>query len=266
MKHTGARGTSTPPSPSIAVSITIACWRIACTSSMGGGLPSTCAPPADGADALCQHADEAAVRVDDRQPRRRGSGGRRRLVGGLGTKAFDRLPLAASVEAARAADQRPFHRIFTSRTRGFNQPLPPSRHAGPRNARVKLQKEGARALTPAVSSSTRRARRWPLFASRLRRRQQRRAEPLRLDQGRRVQHRRTAHGGSGRALPGGEPRREDHGRDLRHRAAASRSSAPARPTSPTPRGRSSPRKSRPARRRASRTATPRSRTTGSPWW
>ena len=59
--------------PSKATSITIACWRIAWTSSIGGGLARICAR-ADRPDALRQNPDEAAVGVDDREAGRRGGG------------------------------------------------------------------------------------------------------------------------------------------------------------------------------------------------
>ena len=55
-------------------SITIACWRMAADLFRRRRAAEHLRAPADGADALGEHADEAAVRVDDRQPRGRGAG------------------------------------------------------------------------------------------------------------------------------------------------------------------------------------------------
>ena len=111
-------------------------------------------------------------------------------------------------------------------------------------SQVKRKKEGARALTLAVSRSDRRAGArpgsWPPAATTTTEVEQ---QPLRHDHDRRLEHGRPAHRGGGRAVPRGEPGREDHGRRSPAPAAASRSSAPARPTSPTPRARSSRKRS-----------------------
>ena len=68
-------------------------------------------------------------------------------------------------------------------------------------------------------------------------------KPLRLDQDRRIQHGRAAHARRRPSCSGRRTRTSGSRSGSPAPAAASRSSAPARPTSPTPRGRSSPRRS-----------------------
>ena len=63
-------------------------------------------------------------------------------------------------------------------------------------------------------------------------------KPVRHDRGRRLEHGGPARDRRGRGLPGGEPRTSRSRSASPAPAAASRGSAPARPTSPTPPGRS----------------------------
>ena len=204
-------------------------------------------PPADGADALGQHPHEAAVRVDDREPSRRGSRAWRDAWSEMPVGTLSSGSTGASVEADRSLNplcEAPLHRIFTSRTRGFNQPL--VRRAGDAGIACMSQtKKGGRACAHACcfpQHSSCSHCRCSLAAcgddnsGRCR-------KPLRLDQGRRIQHGRTAHA---RRRPSCSARRTRTSRSRSASpapAAASRSSAPARPTSPTRRGRSSPRRS-----------------------
>ena len=116
-----ARGRPMPPSRACATSITIACWRIALQLLDRRRAGQHLRAPADRADALRQHADEAAVGVDDREPDRRGAGGGVACVGQETVRRLRRDSTEAECRGGRRRSPScdPIHRIFTSRTRAL---------------------------------------------------------------------------------------------------------------------------------------------------
>ena len=122
-----ARGRPTPPSRASPTSITIACWRMAWTLLDRRRAGQHLRAPADGADALREHAHEAAVGVDDREPRRRRGGEGAACVWQTRCGRLRAIPLTASVGAAPTTAVHARFTGFSHRGHArFNQPCGPA--------------------------------------------------------------------------------------------------------------------------------------------